>query len=1456
MTKPMIKKIVYSLSLITCGAISVIARENVDKDGVIKKNPSDAMKVMAGCTPGTSQTEIKLNNVRTRILTAGDMWWDLSNAKYEIPKNSNSYSCFAGSLWFGGKVGSQLRVSAMTYRQTGVDFWPGPLDPNSVDIDAATCNRYDKHWRFNRADVDKFYSEFVTTGGKPSDPYYQVPSWITNYPGSAPVQDPKAQFYYLAPFFDADNDLAYDPAKGDYPAYNVKGTSIAYGNCKKMLFGDETLFWVFNDKGNIHTETASQAQIGVEIRAQAFEFATGDELNDMTFYNFEIINRSTNKLDSTYFAVWVDADLGNYTDDYIGCDVGRGLGYIYNGDNYDDDSQGQTGYHGQLPALGCDFFQGPNADVGDGIDNDRDGCIDCTYEKDPITGAVIIPYVIVPDNQRPEQIIMSRFTYYNNDGNPKNGNPTTAGNGIQFYNLMKGLWKDGSPMTYGGNGIGGSIPCKFLYPDNTDPAGAGTGGVPQPAWNEVTAANTKGDRRFLQSAGQFTLQPGAVNYITFGMPWVRTASNNNFDAIPLLQSADDKAQALFDQCFKVLDGPDAPDLTIQEMENELFIYLTNKPASNNYEQKRYHEIDVSIASIFPYGTNQDSTYKFYDFEGYMVYQLKDGTVSQTDLDNPDKARLVFQCDKKNGASKLVNYYSDPVLGSVPKLMTPRASDNGIMNSFTVTEDLFAEGSKRLVNHKTYYYMAVSYAYNNYLTYKQDVPPPLTGPHPSSGDSKGQKKPFLRGRRNIKAYAAIPHNISPEANGTVLNSYFGYGPKVTRIEGQGAGGYAVDLTKATIDKILTSPTHRVIEAEYENARGPIYVKVIDPLNVVGGDFKLKIKRDSLGFMVTPRRDANALFKGGMVSNNLKWTLEGSYKDKNNNSYNKTWSADVAISVGQEQILVGDNGEPIGISVTVNRSEDPERAVYENTGETLEGDLLESSMTFSGVSWLTGLRDADGQTPRNWIRSGQQAFPGTPEWNDYFQKQTGAGQNGNWYADPKQVWENVVGGTWAPFRMVSGSQPDAGPIETAPAPFNPQFPQYNCANNNITMDARNLASVDIVFTADKSKWTRCPVLELCHNSVNAVGKQFKFFKRLSPSVDKDGKSAPGGNSNSDPNSPNFIDSVGMGWFPGYAINVETGERLNILFGENSSDVLNNGNDMLWNPTSNTYTMTSSGNKFVFGGMHYIYVFGHNSDGVKSGIPIDVARYDYGKSANTILKQSLGTIVPGSSNAYNKILELYKDAMWVNIPLLNSGYKLTKQSDIPNDAKVRIRVKKPLRYGLSGGFSPAYSQAGNFKLTYLDSISTTWNYRKPNAHTVDTLPAAQAKNNNFPMYTFNTWSLVTRVKDEATAKDALSLINVVPNPYYGHSAYEKQRIDTYVKIVNLPPKCNISIYTINGTLIRTIKKDTDVSTEVYWDLKNSKNLSVASGLYIIHIDAPGIGEKILKWFGVMRPMDLQSY
>jgi len=95
----------------------------------------------------------------------------------------------------------------------------------------------------------------------------------------------------------------------------------------------------------------------------------------------------------------------------------------------------------------------------------------------------------------------------------------------------------------------------------------------------------------------------------------------------------------------------------------------------------------------------------------------------------------------------------------------------------------------------------------------------------------------------------------------------------------------------------------------------------------------------------------------------------------------------------------------------------------------------------------------------------------------------------------------------------------------------------------------------------------------------------------------------------------------------------------------------------------------------------------------------------------------------------------------------------------------------------------------------------------------------------------------------------------PYYGYSEYEASQLDNRIKITNLPKDVKIRIYTVSGTLIRTIKKS-DNLTSSDWDLKNDHGIPVASGLYIIHVDAEGVGEKILKWFGVLRPIDLDTF
>lgn len=1477
----------------------LLAKENVpgtggsngdNSSGAHHRGADNNSVMVSDCDPGKLQVEIKLNNVRTRILTDGDMWWDpySSVAKYEVPKGSNSYAMFAGSIWIGGYTGTTLKVAAMTYRQTGIDFWPGPIDPVQLTTDNGTCKAWDKVFSFNRADVDNFsnyYTQYHT-----ADP--NTPQWIKDYPGNAlypaalvkdrkpfnpPLGNPidsldpfyTRQLYYLAPFEDVDNDQVYNYANGDYPRYNVANVQVNRGQCVRYLFGDQTLFWVFNDRGNKHTETQGNP-IGLEIRAQAFEFATSDELNDMSFYNYEIINWSSTKLDSTYMTVWADCDLGNYLDDYVGCDVGRGLGYQYNGDNYDDDANGQTGYHDKLPSIGVDFFQGPYADTNDNIDNDRDGCVDCSWALRS-DGSLDVGGQRISDKLLPEQCIMSRFTYYNNDGDPKSGNPGTNGGGIQYYNFMNGRWKDGTSMTYGGSGkTAGNPSCNFLYPGTTDPD--------HPVeWTEILAGNQPGDRRFMQSAGKFTLLPGAVNYVTFGLPFARSNSQSNTAPIPLMLAADDKAQSLFDNCFKVLNGPDAPDLTIQELNQQLLITLTNKPSSNNYEAKRYAEKDPSIKT--PYILSPDQTYRF---EGYIVYQLKDGSVGTSDLNNTNLARPVFQCDIKNGVSNLINYNFDKNIGQlVPSLMVT-GSDAGIKNSFSLSEDQFASGDKHMINFKTYYYTAVAYAYNNYLTYLQDVPPTASTNtagvvvynDPKSGDENGQKKPFLQGRRNIKNYSGIPHNPTPEAYGSIMSSSYGTGPQITRIEGQGNGGHAMELTAQSINDILSSPISRSQLITYEGNAGPFEVKVTDPLTVVKGDFtlrfvsaqKVKVNTDSLWeYLGNPPSPNAATLDSGKVKNTdaMRWVVNGTYTDASGNTVTRSWLSDEGLKVAQEKILTGPSNELLGLSVTVKQVADPNytaRADASNAGKVKVNSIAQASDVISAnavpaVSWLSGVTDVDGSPTQDWILSGGNKLTSP---NDIKGTVSVNGKLLQIEGDPDQVYENILGGTWAPFRFANYNlnYPGFNPLTTIAKPIIVNASQGGYGNG--WGDTRLLSSVNIVFTNDPSKWSRCPVIDMNPNTNSDPNTNLPLTWQLrrAPSVDKNG------NTTSGPDNNDFDSS--MSWFPGYAIDIETGERLNILFAENSGDPTNNGADMLWNPTSKIKDATG---KVVNGGMHYIYVCGHNADGNftigSNVVPSDVRRYDAGQSIYQMLKlNTLNYPVDYNaltnsqkSNKWSVLAELFKDIMWTSMPL--SSVDIKDPHSIPNDVTIKIRVPKPFRYGLSTVTSPAntsfsvaatgnLSSLGTYSLTPLSSNSVT-------AVPSDVVTAPQ--NGNFPMYKFSTGDLAPKTYQEGTADAALAMITIVPNPYYAHSSYEATRIDLMVKIINLPVKCKIRIYTLSGVLIRTLDKDNS-DTYLNWDLHNDKNIQIASGLYIIHIDAPGIGEKVIKWFGVLRPYDLQSY
>ncbi|MBL7943307.1 MAG: T9SS C-terminal target domain-containing protein, partial [Flavobacteriales bacterium] len=147
--------------------------------------------------------------------------------------------------------------------------------------------------------------------------------------------------------------------------------------------------------------------------------------------------------------------------------------------------------------------------------------------------------------------------------------------------------------------------------------------------------------------------------------------------------------------------PDAPDVSVQEYDREILLYLSNENGLFNNYHESYHLLDPSIPEWKNDTTLFTEYERSYAFEGYLVYQLKDETVSPDQLNDITKARLVAQCDVENEVDDIVNFYIDPTINEIVPSLMVQGENKGIRHSFQVKNDLFAQGDNRLVNHKTY-----------------------------------------------------------------------------------------------------------------------------------------------------------------------------------------------------------------------------------------------------------------------------------------------------------------------------------------------------------------------------------------------------------------------------------------------------------------------------------------------------------------------------------------------------------------------------------------------------------------------------------------------------------------------------------------------------------------------------------------------------------------------------------
>jgi hypothetical protein len=410
---------------------------------------------------------------------------------YYVPQDSLQSTIYCGALWVGGfDVGHNLHIAGQTYHQNGTDFWPGPIMTTYSTHEDTVWNHV---WIVLKSTVDSFRE------GKFG---HIIPPSIANWPGNGSVA--LGEMGTLAPYVDSDHNGTYDPSGGDYPA----------------IRGDEALYIIFNDARNTHTETGG-LPLGIEVHEMAYQFKNTDTaINSATFLHYDIYNLSANNYDSVYLGNWMDMDVGNGADNFVGCDSAGSYWFTYCGHAYNADGSGantgEKGYHSLPPAQSVAYM--------------------CDT--------------------------MTHFMAYNNDATGL-GNPATA---FEYYDYLRNIWRDSTHSTYGGHGHGGSTLTNYMFSGNVSPV---TG------WSEVSAADPSGDRRGVSSDGPFTINSKEVKSLDLALVFAQSFPGNNLGSVNLLKPYVSRVQTFYNAqsytCNKSLTG-DPTVNSVAKADNSVLAY--------------------------------------------------------------------------------------------------------------------------------------------------------------------------------------------------------------------------------------------------------------------------------------------------------------------------------------------------------------------------------------------------------------------------------------------------------------------------------------------------------------------------------------------------------------------------------------------------------------------------------------------------------------------------------------------------------------------------------------------------------------------------------------------------------------------------------------------------------------------------------------------------------------------
>ena len=436
-----------------------------------------------------------------------------------------------------------------------------------------------------------------------------------------------------APFFDRDGDGMYDPDV-DEPSYRQADCRRAPERCSSPA--DQVAWFVVNDLDPGATSSLyGSAPIGLEVQTTLWAYARTDPLGDVVFRKFRVIYKGAAEtpddavVEDMYFSQWSDPDLGDFGDDFAGCDVELSLGYSYN-------AAGEDSHFEKFglapPAVGYDFLQGPVVPENGG---------EAVFDFGRRPGYRNLP--------------MTSFAYFAAGSavdDPALGEYVGS---LEWYNLLRGYQpqpdtRNPAPYT---NPLSGE--ATFFALDGDPLSGEGwNDGVPLPP----------GDRRIVLNTGPFAMALGDTQEVVVAL--LGGIGGDHLGSVAQLKFTDRLVQDAYDDLFSISPPPAAPRVRAHGGDGVVVLDW-------GYDIEAVRATEEEVRPPF-------------HFEGYNLYQFPEEAADFS------QARRIATYDLANGVTTIWGTLLDPASGEVVNLPRQKGTDSGLRRVARIERDAVRRSS--------------------------------------------------------------------------------------------------------------------------------------------------------------------------------------------------------------------------------------------------------------------------------------------------------------------------------------------------------------------------------------------------------------------------------------------------------------------------------------------------------------------------------------------------------------------------------------------------------------------------------------------------------------------------------------------------------------------------------------------------------------------------------------------